>query len=86
MPRRSRTLQRVLSGRSDASIRFRDFTAMIRSLGFDERVRGDHYIYSNPRISEIINVQPNGSMAKAYQVRQVRLLIQQYGLGDSENE
>jgi hypothetical protein len=86
LPRRSRTLQRVLSGHADTAIRFRDFIAMIRTLGFSERVRGDHYIYSKQGIPEIINVQPLGSLAKAYQVRQVRLLIQRYGLGDAHDE
>jgi hypothetical protein len=75
-----------LSGHADTAIRFRDFIAMIRTLGFSERVRGDHYIYSKQGIPEIINVQPLGSLAKAYQVRQVRLLIQRYGLGDAHDE
>jgi hypothetical protein len=32
-------------------------------------------------IEEIINLQPKGAKAKAYQVRQVRQLIVKYGLG-----
>jgi hypothetical protein len=75
-----------LSGRSDATILFRDFTAMIRALGFDERIRGNHYIYSKQGIPEIINVQPSGALAKPYQVRQVRRLIQRYELGDFGDE
>ena len=47
-------------------------------LGFRCRVRGDHFIYSKEGVDEIINIQPNGNKAKAYQVKQVRMLILKY--------
>ena len=81
MPRASATLQRVLSGKSDANIRFGDFVLLLRSLGFSERIRGNHHIFTSEAIPEIINLQPAGPMAKRYQVRQVRLLIRKYRLG-----
>jgi hypothetical protein len=49
-------------------------------LGFQERIRGDHHIYSKEGMVEIINLQPIGSMAKAYQVKQVRQIIVRYHL------
>lgn len=77
---RSRLVGRVLSGRSDANIRFTDLLALLRRLGFDERTRGSHHIFTRDDLDEIVNLQPHGSQAKPYQVRQVRQLILRYEL------
>jgi predicted RNA binding protein YcfA (HicA-like mRNA interferase family) len=42
------------------------------ALGFEERIKGSHHIYSKEGINEIINLQPKGSDSKAYQIKQVR--------------
>ena len=68
----------ILSGRSDNSIRFTELTHLLLAMGFSERIRGDHHIYYRNDIDEILNLQPKGSQAKAYQVRQVRNLILKY--------
>ena len=73
-------MQRILSGRSDANIRFSDLCALLRRLGFDERIRGSHHVFFRDGLDEILNLQPIGSDAKVYQVRQVRLLILKHGL------
>jgi len=86
MPRPQTTLRRLLSGTSDANLRFADFIQLLRVIGFNERIRGDHHIFTRPGIPEIINVQPNRSMAKVYQVRQVRDLILKYQLGGAIDE
>ena len=53
---------------------------MVR-LGFKERIKASHHIYSKAGVHEIINLQPGpDGKAKSYQVRQVRGLIQQYNL------
>jgi hypothetical protein len=39
-------LRRVLPGRSDANIRFADLTGLLHDLGFTERIRGDHHIFT----------------------------------------
>lgn len=70
------TLSAVLSGRSDAGIRFSELCALLRALGFEERVRGSHHIFAKEGVRDILNLQPNNGMAKRYQVRQVRRLIQ----------
>ncbi len=85
MPRREKTLEQVLSGRSDAHIRFGDLRQMLLSLGFTERVRGSHHLFSREGIPEMINLQREGSQAKVYQVRQVRKILLQYGLGGEES-
>ena len=75
------TLEKVLTGLSDKSIRFSELRKLILSLGFDERVKGDHHIFSKSGIVEIINVQPlKDGRAKAYQVKQLRSIILRYKL------
>jgi hypothetical protein len=76
-------LLKVLSGASDANISFSDLRRLIRNLGFVERIKGDHHIFSKDGVREIINLQPNGSKAKSYQVKQIRNLIIEYQLGGS---
>ena len=39
MNRHERLLQKILGGRSDANIRFDELRALMRYLGFDERIR-----------------------------------------------
>jgi len=53
---------------------------LLRSLGFAERVKGDHHICTMDGVAEILNLQPKGGKAKPYQVKQVRELILKYGL------
>lgn len=70
----------VMSGKSDNNIRFTDFRNLILSFGFRERIKGDHYIYKNDDMIERIVIQPKGSKAKPYQVKQVRKLLKKYEL------
>jgi hypothetical protein len=79
---RKRVLQQILSGASDANVRFDDLRSLLAGLGFAERVRGDHHIFSKTDVAEILNLQPRGSLAKAYQVRQVRAVIVRYKLAE----
>jgi len=74
-------LEKVLSGIADANIRFSELQKLILSLGFKERIKGDHHIYSKTGIAEIVNIQPlNNGKAKPYQVKQIRNLIHKYKL------
>jgi hypothetical protein len=82
----AKILDRVIRGTSDADIRFDDLRALLLHLGFIERVRGDHHIYSRDGLPEILNLQPRGSQAKPYQVKQVRGVIVAHGLaGEPES-
>lgn len=81
MARTKRTLQRLLSGSADANIAFRDLVALMKSLGFQQRIRGDHHVFSREGVEEILNLQPAGSKAKPYQVKQVRMIVVKYRLG-----
>jgi predicted RNA binding protein YcfA (HicA-like mRNA interferase family) len=73
-------MQSILSGRQDRAFKFSDLTKLLRAMGFQERIKGSHHIYYRMGIEEIINIQPNGSNAKPYQVKQVRNVIIKYGL------
>jgi hypothetical protein len=79
---RKRVLQQILSGASDANVRFDDLRLLLAGLGFAARVRGDHHIFSKTGIAEILNLQPRGSLAKPYQVKQVRAVIVRYKLAE----
>jgi hypothetical protein len=79
---RKRVLQQVLSGASDANVRFEDLRSLLASVGFAERIRGDHHIFSAAGVTEILNIQPRGSMAKPYQVKQARAVIVRYKLAE----
>ena len=73
-------LDRVLRGTSDKNIEFDSLCDLLKRFGFAERVRGDHHIFTKEGVSEILNLQPKGHDAKAYQVKQVRKVILQYKL------
>jgi hypothetical protein len=58
------------------------FLAYCPALGFTERIRGGHHIFSKPGVPEILNLQPRGAVAKPYQVKQVRAVIVRYKLAE----
>jgi len=82
----TKLLERILSGRSDANVRFSDLVQLLLRWGFDERIKGDHHILTRTDVEEILNLQPRGSMAKPYQVKQVRNVILKHRLGVDEHE
>lgn len=80
MSKPKKLLQVILLGRSDASIPFLGLCHLLRRLGFDERTKGDHHIFTMAGVEEILNLQPEGAEAKPYQVKQVRNVILRYRL------
>lgn len=80
--RLEKLLGKILSGMSDADLRFAELQGILCRLGFAERIRGGHHIFTMDGVEEIINLQPlSGGKAKAYQVKQVREIILKYRLG-----
>lgn len=65
----------ILQGHKDSNIKFADLQKLLIAIGGKERIKGDHFIYSYVEIEDILNIQPNGKMAKAYQIKQVRRFI-----------
>jgi predicted RNA binding protein YcfA (HicA-like mRNA interferase family) len=78
-----KTLEQILSGRSDANIRFQDLRTLLLAIGFAERTRGSHHTFAKAGIEEQINLQRDGAKAKPYQVKQVRAVLRRYHLRES---
>ena len=86
MSQHNKLMAQILSGARDSNISFTGLRGLLDSLGFICRSKGDHFIYTKDGVEEIINLQPIGDKAKAYQVRQVRNLILKYNLGGEIDE
>ena len=82
MTQQDKILDKILRGASDANISFDSLCQLLQFLGFEERIRGSHHIFSKDGIEEILNLQPKQGKAKAYQVKQVRSIIVKYKLGN----
>jgi len=82
MGKPDKLLQKIMLARSDANITFTDLRTLLLALGFRERIRGGHHIFTRSDVIERINLQKDGNKAKPYQVRQVRNVLQQYGKED----
>ena len=74
--------EKILSGSSDSNIEFHGLCRLLNRLDFNERIKGDHHIFTRDDIEEIINLQPKGSLGKSYQVKQVRNILLKYKLGE----
>ena len=72
---------RILRGGSDANIPFEGLCDLLHHLGFEERIRGSHYIFTKEGVEEILNLQAKGAKGKPYQIKQVRNVILKYRLG-----
>jgi predicted RNase H-like HicB family nuclease len=62
-------LFKILSATSDTNISFVDICKLLRKFGFEERIRGDHHIFTKDTVEEILNLQPKGSKSKSYQIK-----------------
>jgi hypothetical protein len=80
MGKYSKLFERIIRGASDANISFSELRQLLKRFDFNERIRGDHHIFTRDDIDEILNLQPKGAHAKSYQVKQVRSLILKYKL------
>ena len=66
MSQRDKLLVKILLGASDTNIPFDQLCQLLCSLGFEERIRGSHHIFSKAGVEEILNLQPRQGKAKAY--------------------
>jgi len=85
MGKLEKLLLKILRGTSDNNIPFDQLCQLLENMGFDQRVRGSHHIFTKEGIPEILNIQPKNGRAKAYQVKQIREIITRYKLG-GQNE
>jgi hypothetical protein len=79
-------LVRILRGTSDTDIPFERMCRLLRHLGFEERTRGSHHIFTRNGVEEILNLQTKAGRVKPYQVKQVRQVILKYRLGGRKDE
>lgn len=86
MSQYEKLLLSIMSGTKDKGILFADLRTVLDRLGFQCRIKGDHFIYTRDGVEEIINIQPVGNKAKPYQVKQVRNIILKYQLGGDIHE
>jgi predicted RNA binding protein YcfA (HicA-like mRNA interferase family) len=86
MSKFEKTIQKILSAKSDRNIEFSDLCNLLETLGFDNRIKGSHHIYFKNGIDEIINLQSLKKKAKPYQVKQVRKLLIKYKLISQNDE
>lgn len=75
--------EKILAGSADANIEFYALCQLLVRLGFNERVKGGHHIFTREGVEEIVNLQPKGGKAKPYQVKQVRGILVKHRLGES---
>ena len=54
-------LDQILRGGADANISFTGMVALLKRLGFQERVKGSHHIFVRDGVAEILNLQPTGN-------------------------
>ena len=86
MAKKRTILLKILQAKHDYNINFKDLCSLLKSMGFKERIKGSHHIFSRKDIVEIVNIQPKKKLAKPYPVKQIRNLIIRYKLGDIEND
>jgi len=79
-------LEQILRGDADANIPFSGVEQLLKRLGFRERVKGSHHIFSRDGVTEILNLQPNSGKCKPYQVKQVRNVIITYRLAGEADD
>ena len=84
MGKYSKLRQKILAGGADSNIEFSALCQLLIRLGFDERSKGSHHIFTHDGVDEIMNLQPKGTKAKAYQVKQVRSILVKHRLGESD--
>jgi len=56
MGRLEKLYEHILMRRSDANVPFETLRALLRRLGFDERIKGDHHIFTKDGVEEILNL------------------------------
>jgi predicted RNA binding protein YcfA (HicA-like mRNA interferase family) len=79
MTRAKKTLSKLQSG--TRSVRFVEFEQVLLAFGFvHRRTSGSHRIYSHPKATRPLSIQPINGEAKAYQVKQFLAMVAEFGL------
>jgi len=70
----------ILSGASDHNVPFAETCGLLRVLGFAERIKGSHHIFTLHAPFTRLNLQPQGGKVKEYQVKQIRNAFNDLGV------
>ena len=67
------------------NVDFEDMIDLVEGFGFRlDRTRGSHHLFVHPDVPEVLNLQPEGAQAKAYQIRQFLRLVEEHELSLEE--
>lgn len=67
--------------RSPGSLKFSELKKLAAGFGFSHRrTSGSHHIFRHPDAPGLLNLQPEGKDAKAFQVRQFLAMVEKYQL------
>ena len=64
MSKYEKTLQYILGARMDTSIRFSDVVSLLKRLGFNLRIRGDHHILVVKALKRLSTFSPKALWQK----------------------
>ena len=79
MSQRQKLLAQLLNTHNPTNLDFTSLVNLLVFLGFEQRVRGSHHLFTKTGIAEIINIQPAvGNSVKPYQANQVRAVLVKY--------
>jgi hypothetical protein len=56
MSKYEKLLIKILKGASDSNIDFEGLRNLLSRLGFEERIKGSHHIFTKDGIEEILNI------------------------------
>ncbi len=83
--KKRKLLQKILS--NTQNVRFNEIVGLVEAFGFRlSRISGSHHIFTNPEITEIVNLQNVKGQTKSYQIKQFLRLVEKYNLELSEIE
>jgi len=81
MSQRQKFLALLMAVSPSATLDFGALVNLLLFLGFKQRIKGSHHIFTRSGVKEIINIQPAvGDTVKPYQAKQIRELISRYNL------
>ena len=79
MGKLEKLLAKLADPAQDANWDFQDITGLLQRLDWEMRIRGSHHFFRKANVRDILNLQPAGSKAKNYQIRQVRTVLRLSG-------
>ena len=79
MPNEAKIRAALLDASKDYNHRFNDVVRFLEATGWKLRIKGSHRIFARHGCPFLLNLQPEeGGKAKAYQIRQVRQILERY--------